>query len=150
MILLFIKFYLMMIEICKISYSRKIFVSLPLRRQSRALSTFSRSRHPLAPRLVSQFYFGRLFGRSPPTRPVVQSQGVPCSRSNGGSSPKSTEARRPVLLVEMIPKVESEVFAQWRNATKGSSHRKVILVFHRRREENFCLEESLFFLSKAL
>ena len=48
---------------------------------------------------------------------------------------QNTEARGPVLLVEMIPKVESEVFAQWGNATKGFSHRKVILVSHGRREE---------------
>ena len=47
----------------------------------------------------------------------------------------STEARRPVLLVEMIPKVESEVYAQWRNATKRSSHKKVILVSHGRRDK---------------
>ena len=48
---------------------------------------------------------------------------------------QNTEARRPVLLVEMIPKVESEVFAQWGNATKGFSHRKVILVSHGRRDK---------------
>ena len=72
---------------------------------------------------------------APPFAPRSEVQGVPCSRSNGGSSSTSTEARRPVLLVEMISKVESEVFAQWRNATKGFSHRKVILVSHGRRDK---------------
>ena len=61
---------------------------------------------------------------------------------------QNTEARRPVLLVEMIPKVESEVFAQWGNATKDFSHRKVILVSHGRREEEYCLEEHSFSCQK--
>ena len=151
MILLIIKFYLIMIEICKISYSCKIFVSFPLRTQSRAPSTLSHPCHPLAPRLVSQICFGRFLrhrDEAPPPAPWSEVQGVPCSRSNGGSSSTSTEARRPVLLVEMILKVESEVFAQWSNATKGSSYRKVILVSHGRREEEFCLEEHSFSCQK--
>ena len=127
-----------MIEIGKISHSRKILVSPPFEGRAGPPPTFSRLRHPLAPCLVSQIYFGRFF-RAPRWSPSIrlrsEVQGVPCSRSNWGSSSTSTEARRPVFLVEMISKVDSEVFAQWRNATKGFSHRKVILVSHGRRDK---------------
>ena len=91
-----------MIEICKISYSRKIFVSFPLRRQSRAPPTLSHPRHPQAPRLVSQIYFRRFFRETEmkhlPPAPWFEVQGVPCFKSNGRSSSAVTEARRPVLL----------------------------------------------------
>ena len=102
---------------------------------------FSRARHPLALRLVlshksisEDFFVNR--DEATPSAPLVRSPKASlASDPNGGSSPTTTEARQLVLLVEMIPKVESEVFAQWRNATKGFSHRKVILVSHGRRDK---------------
>ena len=123
--------------------------------QSRAPPTFSHPRHPLAPRLVSQIYFGRFFHVprwSPPTRSVgLKSKASLAPDPNGGSSSTNTEARRPVLLVEMIPKVEKRGFRS--NAEKRDQKffpKEGNPGYPRRREENFCLEESHFFLSKAL
>ena len=86
-------FYFMMIEIGKISHSRKILVSPPFEGRAGPPPTFSRLRHPLAPCLVSQIYFGRFF-RAPRWSPSIrlrsEVQGVPCSRSNWGSSSTST------------------------------------------------------------
>ena len=74
----------------------------PLPKQSRAPPTLSHSRHPQAPRLVSQIYFGRFFRETEmkhlPPAPWFEVQGVPCFKSNGRSSSAITEARRPVLL----------------------------------------------------
>ena len=77
----------MMVEICKISHSRKIFVFLPLRWQSRAPPTFSRARHPLALCLVSQIYFGRFFCET-----EVKPPHPPCW---------SEVQRRPLLQIQM-------------------------------------------------
>ena len=74
----------------------------PLPKQSRAPPTLSHPRHPQAPRLVSQIYFGRFFRETEmkhlPPAPWFEVQGVPCFKSNGRSSSAITEARRPVLL----------------------------------------------------
>ena len=85
MILIFIKFYLMMIEICKISYSRKIFVSLPLRRQSRALLTFTYSRHPLALRPCLTILFWKIFS---------------CTEVKLPHPPRGPKSRRPLFQIQ--------------------------------------------------
>ena len=56
---------------------------------------------------------------SPSTRPMIRSPRRPLLQIQWRVflNEQNTEARQPVLLVEMIPKVESEVFAQWRDAT---------------------------------
>ena len=88
---------------------------------------------------------------SPSTRPMIRSPRRPLLQIQWRVflNEQNTEARRPVLLVEMIPKVESEVFAQWGNATKGFSHRKVILVSHGRREEEILSWTITLFLVKS-
>ena len=58
--------------------------------------------------ILEDFFVHR--GEAPSPTPWSGVQGVPCSRSNEGSSPTNTEARRHVLLVEMIPKVEERGF----------------------------------------
>ena len=64
----------------------------------------------------------------------------------------TTQARRPILLVEMVPKVEKQGFRS--NAEKRDQKvlpiGMVILVTHEGGKKNFCLEETHFFLSKAL
>ena len=88
---------------------------------------------------------------SPSTRPMIRSPRRPLLQIQWRVflNEQNTEARRPILLVEMIPKVESEVFAQWGNATKGFSHRKVILVSHGRREEEILSWRITLFLVKS-
>ena len=90
---------------------------------------------------------------SPSTRPMIQSPRRPLLQIQWRVfiNEQNTEARRPVLLGRNDPQGRRARFLlRGEMRPKGSSHREVILVFHRRREENFCLEESLFFLSKAL
>ena len=62
----------------------------------------------------------------------------------------TTEARQPVVLVEMIPKVEERGFRSVEKRDQRFFPKEGNSGYPRRREENFCLEESLFFLLKAL
>ena len=77
---------------------------------------FSRARHPLALRLVlshksiSEDFFVNRDEATPPAPLVRSPKASLASDPNGGSSPMTTEARQPVLLVEMIPKVEERGF----------------------------------------
>ena len=107
----------------------------PLPKQSRAPPTLSHPRHPQAPRLVSQIYFGRFFRETEmkhlPPAPWFEVQGVPCFKSNGRSSSAITEARRPVLLSRDDPQGREARFSHnGETRPKGSSHRRVVLVTH--------------------
>ena len=97
----------------------------PLPKQSRAPPTFSHPRHPLAPRLVSQIYFGRFFRETEmkhlPPAPWFEVQGVPCFKSNGRSSSAVTEARRPVLLSRDDPQGREARFSH-----NGETRSKVL------------------------
>ena len=89
---------------------------------------------------------------SPSTRPMIRSPRRPLLQIQWRVflNEQNTEARRPVLLVEMIPKVESEV------SLSGDMRPKVFPIGRlswfptEGGKRKFCLEESLFFLSKAL
>ena len=112
----------------------------PLPKQSRAPPTLSHPRHPQAPRLVSQIYFGRFFRETEmkhlPPAPWFEVQGVPCFKSNGRSSSAITEARRPVLLSRDDPQGREARFSH-----NGETRPKVLpwgelsLVIHGMREE---------------
>ena len=72
----------------------------------------------------------------PPRWPEVQRRPF-ASDPNGGSSPTTTKARRPILLVEMIQQGRKARFSLQRGETrpKGSSRRDGNPGYQRRREE---------------
>ena len=119
-----------MVEICRIFTFSQDFVFSFSSKAEQGFPDAHGARHPLALRLVSQNPFGRFvrgLGEEPPSTPLVRSSRRPLlQKPNEGSSPATTQARRPILLEEMIHKVEEQGFCS--NAEKrdqvGSSQRK--------------------------
>ena len=97
---------------------------------------FSRARHPLALRLVlshksiSEDFFVNRDEATPPAPLVRSPKASLASDPNGGSSPTTTKARRPILLEEMILKVEKQGFGKvWSKFWSWSSGKILKLKF---------------------
>ena len=119
-----------MVEICKIfTFSQDFVFTLSLKAEQGFPEALTR-----APPSSFSPCFTNLFRKicswtrwGSPIRPVgPKFKASPASEPNEGSSPTTTQARRPILLEEMIHKVEKQGFRS--NAEIhdqiGSSHRK--------------------------
>ena len=144
-----------MVEICRIltfpqyfvfSFSSKAEQGFPDAHTRAPPSSFSPCFTNLFRKICSWTRWGS------PIRPVgPKFKASPASEPNEGSSPATTQARRPILLEEMIHKVEEQGFRS--NAEKrdqvGSSQRKGVPGYPRRREEKLLSWIITLFLVKS-